>query len=240
MHEKTLYEPRVPIHPIGVYFSPKTRNYYTDVFLRSFQGTVILLLQKHLELQIVTPRTLAAFRGPTLVLPDVRLLGDDERSALSALVSKGTRLVVTGTDATGLPASNTLTRFPECPGSAYLAGLEKDFQGTNPSVAADFIEALAPDPSVRVEASSSVATHIARVDGKLHVFFANFEGLVAGQNAVPTPQKAVRVTVPADTGRAWFLPFLGEAVEVQGRRENGNLVYVLPDIQKGAVLWFEG
>jgi hypothetical protein len=29
-HEKTLYEPRVPVHPIGVYFSPATRNYFPE------------------------------------------------------------------------------------------------------------------------------------------------------------------------------------------------------------------
>src|SRR5262249_36889608 len=62
-HEKTLYEPRAPDHPIGLYFSPETRNYFTDPFLRSFEGTAILLLQMHRELRIVTPRTLAAFRG---------------------------------------------------------------------------------------------------------------------------------------------------------------------------------
>ena len=38
-HEKTLYEPRVPIHPIGVYFSPATRNY--------FPGRVHTLLSGH-------------------------------------------------------------------------------------------------------------------------------------------------------------------------------------------------
>ncbi|HUL75719.1 MAG TPA: hypothetical protein VL691_00525, partial [Vicinamibacteria bacterium] len=239
-HEKTLYEPRAPDHPIGVYFSPETRNTFTDAFLRSFQGTAILLLQAHLEMQIVTPRTLVLFRGSTLILPDVRLLGEAERSALRAQVSRGMRLVVTGTNATGLPASEALAWFPECPGSAYLAALEKDFQETNPSAATDFIKGLAADPPVRIEASSSVATQIARVGGTLHIFFANFEGLVAGQNAVQTPQKGIRVTVPAAyAGRAWFLPFMGEPIELQGRRENGSRVLVLPEIQKGAVLWFE-
>ena len=239
-HENTLYKPRAPIHPIGVYFSPDTRNYSADAFLRSYQGTIILLLQKHLELQIVTPRTLAAFRGPTLILPDVRLLGDAERSALGTQLSRGMRLVVTGVDATGLPASEAL-RFPDSPGSAYLASLEKDFDKTSPSAAADFIKALAPDPAVRIEASASVATHIARVDGKLHVFLASFAGLVAGENAVQTPQKGVRVSVPAaDAGKAWFLPFMGEARELQGQLDSGNLVLVLPDVQKGAILWFEG
>ena len=240
-NEHTLYAPRTPIRPIGVYFSPSTRNYFPDVFLRAYQGIVILLLQTHREFQIVTPRTLTAFRGSTLILPDVRLLGDAERSALSALVSRGTRLIVTGTDATDLPASDAVRRFPECPGSAYLANLEKDFLKTTPAASADFINALPRDQRVRIEASSSVATEIARVDGKLHIFFANFDGLVAGQTAVQTPQKGIRVSLPANgTGRGWFLPFLGEAVELHGQRQNGTLVFVLPEVQKGAVAWFDG
>jgi hypothetical protein len=171
----------------------------------------------------------------------VRLLGEAERSALSALVSRGTRLIVTGTDATDLPASDAVRRFPECPGSAYLANLEKDFLKTTPAASADFITALPRDQTVRIEASSSVTTEIASVDGKLHIFFANFDGLVAGQHAVQTPQKGIRVSLPADggTGRGWFLPFLGEPAELHGQRQNGTLVFVLPEVQKGAVVWFE-
>jgi len=241
-NEQTLYAPRTPIRPIGVYFSPSTRNYFPDVFLRAYQGIVILLLQTHREFQIVTPRTLTAFRGSTLILPDVRLLGEAERSTLSALVSRGTRLIVTGTDATDLPASDAVRRFPECPGSAYLANLEKDFLKTTPAASADFIDALPRDQRVRIEASSSVATEIASVGGKLHIFFANFDGLVAGQNAVQTAQKGIRVSLPGSgsgSGRGWFLPFLGEAVELHGQRQNGTLVFVLPEVQKGAVVWFE-
>ncbi len=238
-HEETLYAPRIPIHPIGVYFSPATRNYFPDEFIRSYQGMVVLLLQSHREMQIVTPRTLAAFRGSTLILPDVRLLGDEERHALSDQVSRGTRLIVTGTDATGL-SSGAVRRFPECPGRAYLERLEKDFETTSPSAASAVIEAFAPDQSVRVDASPSVATDIVRVRGKLHIFFANFDGLVAGQNAVQRPQQGIRVSLPTTgSGKAWFLPFLGEAVEIRGQRQNGALVFVLPEIQKGAVVWFE-
>ena len=240
-HEKTLYAPREPIHPIGVYFSPATRNYFPDVFLPSYQGILILLMQKHVEFQVVTPRTLAAFHGSTLVLPDVRMLEEAERDALRARVSRGERLVVTGTDATGLAPSDALTRFPECPGRAYLADLENDFGKADHSQVVDFLAALAPDPHVRVEASASVATQIARVDGKVHIFFANFDGLVAGQNAVQTPQKGIKVSLAADggTGRGWFLPFLGEPAELHGQRQNGTLVFVLPEVQKGAVVWFE-
>ena len=239
-HEKTLYAPREPVHPIGIYFSPTTRNYFPEAFLRSYQGMLILLMQKHLEFQVVTPRTLAAFQGRALVLPDVRMLDEAERGGLRALVSRGTRLVVTGVDATGLHASEALTRFPDCPGQAYLASLEKDFAKADPSEASGLLAALAPDASVRVEASASVATQIARVDGKLHVFFASFKGLVPGQNAVQAPERGIRITVPAaSASKAWFLPFLGEAQEVEGQREDANLVFILPDVQKGAVVWLE-
>ena len=239
-NEKTLYQPREPIRPVGVYFSPKTRNYFSETFLRSYQGILILLLQKHLEFQVVTPRTLSEFRGSTLILPDVRMLDEAEREALRAQVSRGARLVVTGTDASGLPASERLKRFPECPGRAYLADLEKDFAKADPSRAAHLLAALAPDSGVRIEASSSVATQIARVDGKVHIFIASFKGLVPHQNAVQNPEKGIRVSLAtAEDRRAWFLPFLGEAQPVEGQRTGSDLVFVLPDVQKGAVVWFE-
>ena len=211
-HERTLYQPRLPIHPIGVYFSPATRNYFPAEFIPAYQGAVIQLLQAHREFQIVTPRTLDAFRGMTLILPDVRVVADGERAALSAQLSRGTRLIVTGTDATGL---------------------------ARPLADADVIKAL-PEQDVRVDASSSVATDIAQVDGKLHIFFANFDGLVGGKNAVQTPQRGVRVSVPMDGGRkGWFLPFLGEPVALTGQPQNGRLVFTLPEIQKGAVFWMD-
>src|SRR6266513_617984 len=62
-HEKTFYSPRAPIDPIGVYFSPETRDFYAADFIASYRGILILLMQKHVEFQIVTPRTLADFRG---------------------------------------------------------------------------------------------------------------------------------------------------------------------------------
>ncbi|MGB8115376.1 MAG: hypothetical protein WCF22_16460, partial [Candidatus Sulfotelmatobacter sp.] len=71
-NEKIFYLPRTPINPIGVYFSPQTRNYYADDFLRSYRGILILLMQSHREFQVVTPRTLHNFSGEALVLPDVR------------------------------------------------------------------------------------------------------------------------------------------------------------------------
>ena len=42
-HQNTFYAPRNPLHPVGVYFSPQTRNYYADEFIRSYRGILILL-----------------------------------------------------------------------------------------------------------------------------------------------------------------------------------------------------
>jgi hypothetical protein len=90
-HQKTFYLPRAPIHPIGVYFSPATRNYYADEFIRSYRGILILLMQKHLEFQLVTPRTLAeGSRGDTLILPEVRILDDSERSKRNSTLEPAT------------------------------------------------------------------------------------------------------------------------------------------------------
>ena len=88
-NEKTFYLPRSPIDPIGVYFSPQTRNYYADDFIRSYRGIVLLLMQSHREFQIVTPRTLHEFHGQALILPDVRILSEDEQSWLEHYTGEG-------------------------------------------------------------------------------------------------------------------------------------------------------
>jgi len=241
-HEGTFYHPRVPIQPIGVYFSPATRNASAQDFLSSYQGLLILLMQAHREYQIVTPRTLSAFHGETLVLPEVRVLDDREKSILKGFVSRGGRLIVTGTDATGLGDAANILRFPTRPDAAYMAELRKDALQADPSTKADFLHSLGSEPSVTVEASPAVVTHIAAVDGETHIFFANFKGLVRGGNAVQEPEANAKVVVqhsPADAPRAYFLPFLGQTREIFGTEADGKITYVLPDIQKGAVFWLD-
>ena len=138
-HEKTFYLPRSPVDPIGVYFSPETRNFYAEDFIASYRGILILLMQKHLEFQIVTPRTLADFHGKTLVLPDVRVLNDSEKSWMKSFAVKGNALVITGTDATGIDSAQGVVRFADCPGRAYNAALEKDFERASPDSQQDIL-----------------------------------------------------------------------------------------------------
>ncbi len=237
-HEKTFYLPRHAIHPIGVYFSSATRNYYADDFIRSYRGILILLMQKHLEFQVVTPRTLADFQGRVLVLPDVRVLDDAERKQLAQFAKLHT-LVVTGNDATKLGESANVIRFSDCPGKAHLAALEKDFASTSPQAQEKFLQALGQDDDLQVNASQLLATSIAQVDEKLHVFFANFKGLRAGVNAVQTPETGATITVRG-RGKGYFLPFLGESQELTGHWDGTKTTYTLPPIHKGGVAWIEG
>src|SRR6266705_177395 len=119
-NEKALYSPRTPFHPVGVYFSPKSRDYTAKEFLPSYRGTMVLLIQQHKPLQVVTPRTLAEFHGETLVLPSASTLNEAERRSLTTFVDQGGRLVILGEDATGLPQSAGKVVFPNDPGGAYF------------------------------------------------------------------------------------------------------------------------
>jgi len=240
-NEKTFYLPRSPIDPIGVYFSPATRNFFAEDFLASYRGILILLMQKHLEFQIVTPRTLAEFHGPTLVLPDVRILGDDERALLKSFVNGGTRLVLTGTDATGLGNPPNVVRFVDSPGKTYNTALEKDFEHAAPESQQAFLAELHGGDSVRIHGSDKLATSVSRTpDGHINCYFANFAGLVGGKNPIQTPQEGVTVTVVGRSGgRGFFLPFMGSVQSVKGTPSGDSVGFTLPTITRGAVFWYD-
>jgi hypothetical protein len=239
-HENTFYRPRTPIAPIGVYFSPETRNDYAGEFISSYRGILILLMQKHLEFQVVTPRTLAGFQGQALILPDVRTTSEEERAWFRKYVNAGKTLVITGEDATQLGAAANVVRFTKCPGNDYYALLQQNIVGTNPDREREFLASVKTGTEVGVVASPMMATSIARVDGKTQVFFANFAGLQGGVNPVQTPQAGVQVTVSGKTkGHGFFLPFLGDVKPLGGVTSDAGLTYKLPAIEKGAVFWYE-
>jgi hypothetical protein len=240
-HEKTFYLPRGPIDPVGVYFSPETRNFFAKEFIEAYRGTLILLLQEHREFQIVTPRTLADFKGKSLVLPDVRVLSDGERNSLKSFAAGGGRIVIAGTDATELPKSENIVRLAADPGKTYGEALEKDFEHSQPDSQREFFESLKGGDAVRIKASNQIATSIARTsDGHVNCFFANFAGLRGGENPVQTPQDGVQVTMNAKFGgKGFFLPFLGDARPVQGDKHGDSLTFNLPTITRGAVFWVE-
>ena len=119
-----------------------------------------------------------------------------------------------------------------------MDALEKDFATASPSMQSKFLQALQPGDAVQVSASPWLATDISRVDGKLHVFFANFKGLRGGVNPVQTPETGATITVQgAEEG--YFLPFLGSAQKLPSKRDGTRTTFELPPINKGGVSWID-
>jgi len=237
-NDKTLYHRRLPVDPIGVYFSPSSRNYDATRFLPSFRGTVALLLQSHRDVQIVTPRTLANFSGPALILSDVSALSTEERAGLAKFVERSGKLFITGTDVTELPESLNVLRSPASPGAEHLAKLVKDAVEASQTLDLGALRSLPESSSITVEASPFVLGHQARVDGKLHVFLINFSGIVPHKQVKPTSETSARIIV-ASGPRATlsFLPFLGIQQTLTGERSGDKMVFRLPPFDRGAVVW---
>lgn len=236
-HEKTFYLPRTPIHPVGVYFSPKTRDYFVKAFMESYKGTLIQLMQSHVEFQVVTPRTLAEFKGRVLILPDVRCLTEPEIAALKTYADSGGFLAATGEtgdyDDSGAPQSPNRFRGTLGARVHYHANAGAGFVG-------ELLRATKFEPAIQVEASPFVYAQPASVDGKLHIFIANFNGLEPNRKLTQTPQTGVRVSFPADGPRkVHALPFLGSPQEIPATWNNGRLSCTLPAIDKGMVVWME-
>ncbi|HID40248.1 MAG TPA: hypothetical protein EYP36_12145 [Calditrichaeota bacterium] len=109
-NQNKFYLNRKSINPIGVYFSPETRDYFADSYMESFYGFLHMLMQKHLEFKIVTSRTLSDFSGSILILPDAKCLSNRELQELKSYYKKENGLVFCGEtgryDTSGKPLSH--------------------------------------------------------------------------------------------------------------------------------------
>jgi len=102
------------------------------------------------------------------------------------------------------------------------------------------LAAVAHDGAIQIAASPRLITHIARVNGVPHIFLLNLNGLRGGKNAVPTPESDMTVTLPAVTGmRMYYLPFLGKKGEVPGESQGGHLIFRVPPVGRGGLLWLD-
>ena len=276
-NQKTLYLPREPIKPVGVYFSNKTRDYFADEFYREYTGIMHLLLQAHLEFQIVTPRTLAVFKGEVLVIPDAKCLSTQEISWLQKYQQTSGKLYVTGQsgafDETGLarsgnplhtllgiqdPASRSVGEGkyiydPVRKGSDYLAAVRQSFDTTAwTGVANKELDKLRNDflsdlentlkfkPAIQITASPYVTAQQALVNGKVHIFIANYKGLKGKEIDRQIMESGVVLKIPAAAeNKLYFLPYLGTRQEITGKFENGLMTVKLPDIDRGAIFWME-
>jgi hypothetical protein len=238
-NEKTLYLPRVPMHPVGVYFSPKSRDYSPKTFLATYRGTLVALLETHREFQVVTPRTLRTFRGECLVLPNVLRMDPSEQRDLDGFLETGGRLIIVGNEPEGVRAVAKTRRIDSSSVTGYLETLEQNFAAANPPK--DLLLAAGVSAEIALEAPATVAANFARVNGQPHIFIANFSGLEPNKSAIPEAVKNIRITAPISMGkRLTYLPFLGDTQVLQGEVKDDHVEFVLPPLGRGAVVWVAG
>ncbi len=278
-HEDHWYKPRLPIDPIGVYFSPRTRNIFADDFYKSYMGALSMMLQAHQEFQIVLPQTLRFFKGKILLIPDARCLNLPEVELFEKLVHSGGKIIFTGQSgeydhARKKYTDNPLHRlfgvtsqdkkiqtgkdfiyYPDCPARIYYDEIKNNYnryaRGDTTANAVfikllgDFVadlrqQKLVYSSALEITASPFIATQVAMVDNRIHIFLANFAGLQGGVNASQTAQKNIRITLKDNIQRnCYLLPYLGEVQEITSSSSGNGQVYIIPEIHKGAVVWFE-
>jgi hypothetical protein len=240
-NEKVLYSPRLPMHPVGVYFSPKSRDYDPGGFLPSYRGLLVLLLQSHLEFEVITPNTLADFHGQVLVLPNVSVVTGAEKQSLQRFADRGGRLVITGHNATGFTASEHILPLENCPASLYLGKLEKNFMGSSQEMPLEFLTLIGVKSEIEIEAPPTVAVNFGQVNGAPHLFFANFTGLVPGKIATPAAVSGAKVTIPGSLGNSLaYLPFMGQTQILHGTKHGDRMQFELPPIERGGIAWVVG
>ena len=78
------------------------------------------------------------------------------------------------------------------------------------------------------------------IEGSTYLFLANFAGIKAGETVTPTPQLDVRIDVPSHLGTSMhLLPYLGVESVLRGQRSGDGVTFVIPQIERGAVVWFK-
>lgn len=236
-NQDALFSSRKSIASVGVYFSDSTRNFYPE-FVRHYRGVLLLLLRRHIQFQIVAPRTLASFAGHTLVLPDVRVVSSAEMADLRSFAEKGGILLLTGSADPALEKLRHRVSLTNSPGKEYLDAAEKDFQGASLDSQSTFFKTLENDSEFSVQASPDLVAYVAEAGGKAHWYFANFKELRKGDARAPTPVRDTTITAPARVGSVLhFVPFLGDSKTLAGTVRHGQVEFVIPEIQRAAIAW---
>jgi len=222
-YEKLIYSPREVLAPVGVYFSPKTRNYFSEEAVQAYLGIMNLLIQEKIEFEIITPRTLNKAKNDFLILPDVKCLSDKEYSQIELLLKNGKTLISTGE--TGYyndkrEVSNNRTRiqdlsqkYPQAfhlegtPETAYYRFIRRNYNqsaynGENilyeNSELKQLLDYISTDnkytPAITIDNADFCVAQIASVEKRPTIFLANFSGLKGNENANQFPKKDIVVT----------------------------------------------
>ncbi len=96
------------------------------------------------------------------------------------------------------------------------------------------------DTKITIEASPFISTQLALVEGKPHVFLANFSGLKNDTVVNQIPEKGIKINFGGTAGaRVFYLPFLGQKQKLSAQFRDGQVICTLPTVEKGGVVWLE-
>ena len=144
--------------------------------------------------------------------------------------------------------------YPNCPGKAYTESCGRGFNeaawvGTYDNsefyaLQNSFVSALEGtfnyQSAIQIEASPFVSSQIAEVNNNPYVFLANFKGLKSDEITKQMPEENITISFPnIENAKIYFLPYLGEKIELKGQVNEHQLICTLPSIDKGAVVWVE-
>ncbi len=258
-NEDLLYSERKPINPVGVYFSPETRNYFIDDYIKSYYGILHLLLNNHLEYQVLTPRTIKDFKGSVLILPDAAILSANEADIIKQYYEKGIKLILTGE--TGyydsvktLQKENGFLNYlnavkiagrdylylPECPGKKY-------FDNKDTAVIVSFNEQLRKflpgfKQKYDIKASNFVKTQTADLGNKDCIFITNLKGLIGYSSCIPATENKIEINYEsAEMKNIYYMPYLGSEQKISGKiiidSEGKSIIsFALPPVQFGGII----
>ena len=251
-YQDYFYSERKPFNPVGIYFSPSTRNINPEEYLDSYWGITQLLINNHVEFQIVIPRTLSDFDGKVLILDNVNKVGETELAELKELSNKGIKILAAGStqelnlaDAVRLKAS---------PGEEYDALLTKElnnyFDGSSDAegiknYCSEFKEKLDSltdeTGNIIINAPLEVFTNTSLVDGKPYIYLTNIAGICesCGENKKVISDVTVAINPSSGYSKAYALPFLGTIQELTLEQRDNKLICKLPPVDRGTLIWFE-
>jgi hypothetical protein len=116
----------------------------------------------------------------------------------------------------------------------------KIFNNLKNSFTTELIKTFNYQAAVSLEASPFLSTQIVNVNDHTHVFMANFKGLKSKENAQQILEENVKVIFSNyDDGSVYFLPFLGQIIQLETQVQDNNIVVNIPEIEKGGVIWIE-
>ncbi len=243
-YQEHFYLPRKGLNPIGVYFSPETRNLFSETFLPEFRGLLLLLMNGQVEFQVVVPQTLNKFAGSLLVLPAVRKLSAQEQAALVEQVQKGTRLIVTNAEGLDEGLKRFFDRFNSQQVKIYTSELGAQYKQQNRELALKQIENWRRwsnwQPAVQIDAPATVLTTVFQIDDRVHVFAVNFTGIEAGKNLRPRMVDRITVKINAQfikSDTLMRLDYLQKPQPVTGQRQGDFYVWNIKNLTDGVFLW---